>query len=54
MSEGIDINAPKRTKRVSNRIGLSEVDEDGTRWLSSGKVYTCRGSVSVIEEESDK
>ena len=51
MSEEIDTITPKRTRRTSNRIGLEEIDEDGTRWLSHGKVYTCRGSVSETEEE---
>jgi hypothetical protein len=54
-NEELDSDYPKRTRRASNRIGLQEIDEDGTLWLSHGKVYTCRGSAtSETEEASDK
>ena len=52
MSNEQDINEPPRIRRASNRIGLEEIDRDGTRWLSSGKVYTCRGAITIGTEEA--
>lgn len=51
MSEERDINESPRIRRASNRIGTKERDEqDGWVFLSHG-AYTCRGAVSVTEEE---
>jgi hypothetical protein len=42
---------PVHGKRISNRIGLQEVDEDGWVWLSHGKVYSCTGAAYSEEKE---
>lgn len=54
MTEEINSVYPVHSKRISNRIGTKEIDEqDGWVFLSHG-AYTCRGSASETEEEQDK
>ena len=54
MSEELDSDYPKRTKRISNRLGMREVDEqDGWVFLSHG-AYTCRGTASETVEEAER
>jgi hypothetical protein len=53
MTKELDSVYPVHGKRISNRIGMQEIDEDGWVWLSHSKHYSCTGT-AVSEDESYK